>query len=274
MLHHDVVSLSTGTGDPGRDASDYLNLKSTRHMVLPRGFVVAGGGVAQIRLNAATTGILAPGKALYLPTERRARLSSLFDGHPTVRIYPLAEPAQIDFPVICDLGGGLRNPMAMAPTSMQQGLDPSALLRRMYQSLESVFVRLPGRSRRIKSSIFERIVPTHFACEFTAAEHHSNTDIARRAAMSRAHFGRVFQAAFGQGPMEFRRCVRIANAFALLRLTSATTHLVAEAVGYQDRTAFSRAFSAVAGVTPAECRALSLPDRVRRKAVTSYPWKH
>ena len=66
--------------------------------------------------------------------------------------------------------------------------------------------------------------------------------IARHACLSKFHLVRVFRACFGSTPMQFAKRVRIDAAFELLRDTSMPVSDVATAVGFQNRSAFFRAF--------------------------------
>lgn len=75
-------------------------------------------------------------------------------------------------------------------------------------------------------------------------------DIARAAGLSRTHFLRSFNSCFGQTPYQALRQRRLERAAALLRSRFGSVTDVALAVGYNDFSAFARAFRAFHGVSP------------------------
>ena len=89
---------------------------------------------------------------------------------------------------------------------------------------------------------------------------HSVESLARIAGMSRSAFARHFVAAFGRGPMDFLRELRLRRAARLLKTTERPVKTLAREVGYTSRSYFSRAFKDFYGVSPAEFRA-GRPDR-------------
>jgi AraC family transcriptional regulator len=78
----------------------------------------------------------------------------------------------------------------------------------------------------------------------------SLTDMAALAGQSRFHFCRAFKKSFGVSPFRHVRALRIEAARNLLRAPETTIAEVAEAVGFNGATQFSRAFSAIVGVSP------------------------
>ncbi|ATG35823.1 putative HTH-type transcriptional regulator [Phaeobacter piscinae] len=74
------------------------------------------------------------------------------------------------------------------------------------------------------------------------------------AGMSRAAFAKRFAVAYGAGPMELLRSLRVRKAGDLLRNTNLPIKRVAETVGFSSRSAFSRAFEATSGHSPGAFR--------------------
>ncbi|MBW4709760.1 AraC family transcriptional regulator [Roseobacter sp. YSTF-M11] len=74
------------------------------------------------------------------------------------------------------------------------------------------------------------------------------------AGMSRAAFAKRFSDAYGAGPMELLRNLRVRKAGDLLRNTDLPMKRVAESVGFSSRSAFSRAFESTSGQSPSAFR--------------------
>ena len=79
---------------------------------------------------------------------------------------------------------------------------------------------------------------------------HTLDSLAAAAGMSRSRFAARFQAAYGQGAMTLLRDLRLARAAQMLTERCAPVEQVARAVGFQSRSAFTRAFVAMWGETP------------------------
>ncbi|MBK6705932.1 MAG: helix-turn-helix transcriptional regulator [Caulobacteraceae bacterium] len=75
-------------------------------------------------------------------------------------------------------------------------------------------------------------------------------DIAKVAGLSRTHFLRSFSRCFGQTPYQALRQRRLERAGELLKSRSTSVTDVALAVGYNNFSAFARAFRAYYGVSP------------------------
>ncbi len=78
--------------------------------------------------------------------------------------------------------------------------------------------------------------------------------LAEAAGMSRSQFALRFGQAFGQGPMEFLRELRLARAAQMLTDTDQPIKRIADLAGFRSRSAFTRAFSAFHGVSPQQFR--------------------
>lgn len=83
---------------------------------------------------------------------------------------------------------------------------------------------------------------------------YSVESLADIAGMSRAAFAKRFAEAYGAGPMELLRSLRVRKAGDLLRNTNLPIKRVAETVGFSSRSAFSRAFEATSGDSPGAFR--------------------
>ncbi len=83
---------------------------------------------------------------------------------------------------------------------------------------------------------------------------YSVESLADVAGMSRAAFAKRFAEAYGAGPMELLRSLRIRKAGELLRNTDLPVKRVAETVGFSSRSAFSRTFEARSGQSPTAFR--------------------
>ena len=86
---------------------------------------------------------------------------------------------------------------------------------------------------------------------------HTVERLADAAGMSRSSFAEHFTAAFGRGPIEFLKEVRVRRAASLLAAGDAPIKAVGTAVGYESRSYFTRAFASVFGVSPAAYREAS-----------------
>lgn len=79
---------------------------------------------------------------------------------------------------------------------------------------------------------------------------HTVESLADSVRMSRSAFAKRFAAAYGSGPMELLRELRMRRAGVLLRDTDLPVKRIAEMVGFASRSAFTRAFEGQAGLSP------------------------
>ncbi|WP_299962468.1 AraC family transcriptional regulator, partial [uncultured Roseobacter sp.] len=84
---------------------------------------------------------------------------------------------------------------------------------------------------------------------------HTVERLAEHVGMSRAAFAKRFADAYGTGPMELLRDLRMRRAGHLLEQTDLPVKRVADLVGFASRSAFSRAFESKTGQSPRDFRA-------------------
>lgn len=83
---------------------------------------------------------------------------------------------------------------------------------------------------------------------------HDVENLATRCALSRSVFAERFGDAFGRGPIDVLRTIRMTRAADLLTRTELPVKRVAEMVGFASRSYFSRAFSQEFGASPSRFR--------------------
>lgn len=81
-------------------------------------------------------------------------------------------------------------------------------------------------------------------------EAHSLESLAEVSGMSRSTFAKRFSDAYGNGPMELLRDLRMQRAATSLIETDIPVKRIAEMSGFRSRSAFTRAFEAATGVSP------------------------
>jgi len=89
---------------------------------------------------------------------------------------------------------------------------------------------------------------------------HSVESLAEAAGMSRSTFAKRFFTAYGKGPMELLRNLRMLRAASLLTDSDLPVKRIAELVGFQSRSAFTRKFENIVGTSPGKYR-----SQARRK---------
>ena len=104
-----------------------------------------------------------------------------------------------------------------------------------------------GRQSRLAREAGE-IIMNNLGARLTAAA------VAERLGVSAAQLDSSFRAFYGMSPAAFLRAQRMHEASRLLRGTSLTVMDVAGQLGYDNPSKFARAFRAVTGVSPSQCR--------------------
>jgi len=84
---------------------------------------------------------------------------------------------------------------------------------------------------------------------------HSVESLAMAAGLGRSSFAKRFAAAYGSGPMDLLRDLRMRMAADLLNRTDLPVERIAGMAGFQSRSAFTRAFTAATGTSPGAYRA-------------------
>ncbi|MGI9507075.1 MAG: AraC family transcriptional regulator [Geminicoccaceae bacterium] len=84
---------------------------------------------------------------------------------------------------------------------------------------------------------------------------HSVESLADAAGMSRSTFAERFSAAYGSGPMELLRSLRMHLAASLLAQSETPVKRIAELVGFKSRSAFTKTFESHTGKPPQRFRA-------------------
>ncbi len=112
---------------------------------------------------------------------------------------------------------------------------------------------LAGRQRGLLTGLADPVLaPALRALHADIAHGWTVQGLARAAAVSRAVFADRFTRTMGMPPMQYLLEWRVAVAKGLLRAETLSVAQLAQRVGYQSPTAFTTAFTRVAGCTPTE----------------------
>ena len=119
---------------------------------------------------------------------------------------------------------------------------------------------LIGISKDVRAPMPVKEIPAEIAAalrrlETDFADPLTPSTLSRIAGLPGARFARIIKRIFGITPSQLIAKTRIAAASRLLRETTRTIAHIAHECGYADHSAFTRAFRAVTGVTPAHFRA-------------------
>ena len=85
----------------------------------------------------------------------------------------------------------------------------------------------------------------------------SPSSLAKKAGMSTARFARVIKRIHGMSPMQLITKARIASGCRFLRESDASIAEIGLECGFEDHSAFTRAFRSVTGCSPSEYRRLT-----------------
>lgn len=113
---------------------------------------------------------------------------------------------------------------------------------------------LPGRAMYKRIDTFLRLEKARDYLESHFLEDPNTDQLATEAAISRAHFIRLFGAFFGTSPKQRILELKMDRARELLEQTSMNIWEVAESAGFGNRCAFQRMFRQRLGITPGEYR--------------------
>ena len=116
-----------------------------------------------------------------------------------------------------------------------------------------------GFSRDVRARIERHEIPADFAAaldefEQELSEDVTATSLAHRSKLSPQRLARLTKRIFGLTPSQLVTKTRIATASRLLRETNKSVAEIAQATGFYDHSAFTRAFRSATGVTPTSYR--------------------
>lgn len=114
--------------------------------------------------------------------------------------------------------------------------------------------RLPGRALYKRIDTFMRLERAHDFIRQRYLEDPTTDRLAEEAAISRAHFIRLFGSFYGTSPKQLVLDLKMREAKKLLRETRLSIWEVAEASGFNNRCAFQRMFRQREGLTPGKFR--------------------
>jgi PAS domain S-box-containing protein len=120
-------------------------------------------------------------------------------------------------------------------------------------------IGLIGFSRDVRARIEQHEIPADFAAaldefEQELSEDVTSTSLAQRSKLSPQRLARLTKRLFGLTPNQLITKTRIATASRLLRETNKSVAEIAQATGFYDHSAFTRAFRSATGVTPSAYR--------------------
>ncbi|MFW8636657.1 AraC family transcriptional regulator [Cribrihabitans pelagius] len=130
-----------------------------------------------------------------------------------------------------------------------------ALLKQCLVLLVRRVVPDPMRSSWLLGSMDPRLAKPVLALLEEPARNFTLDELAQASGMSRSVFAARFHSTFGTSPIDLLKRIRLHNAAELLERTELPIAMVAQSVGYESRTYFSRAFQAEFGVDPRSFRA-------------------
>lgn len=172
--------------------------------------------------------------------------TSLFEGLKTPLVESFADrPLREDFLMLTD---ELTSPSVGSRALTECILKRTLILTMRRQSLSA------APHPMIAALKDHRLVPALTAMLDRPSDALALEDLARLAGMSRSVFAERFTAAFGCPPIEFLKGVRLRQAARLLTTTDLPIKRIAQAIGYESRSYFSRAFRARYDADPSDYR--------------------
>jgi AraC family transcriptional activator of mtrCDE len=140
----------------------------------------------------------------------------------------------------------------------REGTGTAAILSALSTVLLAMLLRT-SRGSATRAALWTAAADTRIADAVDSILNNPSADwtidrLSRKAAMSRATFLRHFGQQTGMTVGAFLARARLMTAAELLSSTDATVSAIASQVGYQSESAFTRAFRAQAGTTPARFR--------------------
>jgi AraC family transcriptional regulator len=127
--------------------------------------------------------------------------------------------------------------------------EPDARIRRPCPGALGAF-GVPARRWRTRVDLFDQMEAARKYLDSTPVDELSIGTAASEAGLSEFHFIRLFGEVVGQTPSDYITERRLTHAAELLKGTSKSVQEIALDCGYQNPSAFSRAFRRRFGVTP------------------------
>jgi AraC-like DNA-binding protein len=248
-----------------RVGSSALQMRAGDVVLIPSGaahqIVTRGGGRLRGTVEAAGNAFVTARSSSGGPP-----VIDLFCGHyrfdagaGAVLLRSLPDPLHVSVGVPADSDGMLAMLSAMMRTEAQrEGTGSAAVLSALAAALLAMVLRSAANATAMTASwtavTDPRIAQTIESVVVQPGADWTIDRLSRRAAMSRATFLRHFGRETGMTVGAFLVRVRMMAAAELLKASDATVAAIAAQVGYQSESAFSRAFRAEVGTTPARFR--------------------
>ena len=121
-------------------------------------------------------------------------------------------------------------------------------------TLDDLSGRCTGRTQARRRQNLVRLLRVRHRITMNPTRRVELTTLAAGASYSPWHLTRMFRDVFGEAPCEYGMRVRLAHARRLIRTSRMSVAEVADAVGYESRSAFSRSFRQVYGVSATQVR--------------------
>jgi AraC-like DNA-binding protein len=138
----------------------------------------------------------------------------------------------------------------LTPSLDDIGLSALEMTLRFSLEAKGAIVRLPATRPSVRRELFRRACAARDVIAANPESRLGLPALARASSLSPFHLHRVFRAAFGETPAMMQRRFRVERAQRFLSQTLYPIGDVAHLVGFENESAFSRSFRAVAGVSP------------------------
>jgi AraC family transcriptional regulator len=121
-------------------------------------------------------------------------------------------------------------------------------------ALDDLSHRCTGRTQARRRQNLMRLIRVRHRISMNPTRRVELSSLAAGASYSPWHLTRMFRDVFGEAPCEYGMKVRLEHARRLIRTSRMSVAEVADAVGYESRSAFSRSFRQVYGVSATQVR--------------------
>ncbi len=116
--------------------------------------------------------------------------------------------------------------------------------------------RLPVVKASTREEILKRLQTTMDYLHAYYAQNPGLDELSRVSMLSKFHFLRLFKLAYGQTPHQLITSLKIKRAKELLWKKENSVHSIADALGFEDSSSFSRTFNTQVGHYPSQYRQL------------------